>query len=78
MRGVLSEGMLFDLGYADGVVEKRYGRAVLVECMSDPRQLLARYNQAAAEQNAGGNEKLPLWSPELLKAAGVEAEAKPK
>ena len=58
------------------MIEKRFGRAVLIECMSDPRGLLAKYNQAAAEQNAiGKEEKLPLWSAELLKAVGVETGA---
>ena len=67
-------GPWYTVGYLLGsTVEKRFGRAVLVECMSDPRKLLAKYNQAAAEQNATGkNQKLPLWSPELLKAVGAE------
>lgn len=67
-------GPWYVVGYKMGqMVEKRFGRTVLIECMSDPRQLLARYNQAAAEQNAAGKEeKLPLWSPELLKAVGVD------
>jgi hypothetical protein len=65
-------GPWYTVGYKMGqLVEQRYGRAVLVECMSDPRQLMLKYNQAAAEQNAAGKEKLPLWSPELLQAVGV-------
>jgi hypothetical protein len=52
-------------------VELRYGRTVLIECMSDPRMLLAKYNQAAAEQNAKGQDKLPLWSEEVLKAVNA-------
>lgn len=72
-------GPWYTVGYKMGqVVEKRFGRAVLVECMSDPRLLLAKYNEAATEQNAAGKEELPLWSPELLKAVGIEAAAKPK
>ncbi len=55
------------------VVEKRFGRAQLIECMLDPRQVLAWYNRAAAEQNAAGGERLALWSPELLRALGVGA-----
>ncbi len=67
-------GPWYTVGYLMGTtVEKRFGRAVLIECMSDPRQLLAKYNQAAAEQNAAGKEaKLPLWSAEVLKAVGIE------
>jgi len=66
-------GPWYTVGYRMGqMVEKRFGRAVLIECMSDPRQLLARYNEAAAEQSATGKGRLALWSPELLKAVGVE------
>jgi hypothetical protein len=37
--------------------------------MADPRQLLVRYNQAAAEVNAAGAAApLPLWSEGLLSA----------
>ncbi|MBZ5647187.1 MAG: hypothetical protein LAN37_08205 [Acidobacteriia bacterium] len=70
-------GPWYTVGYKMGsMIEKRFGRAVLIECMSDPRGLLAKYNQAAAEQNAiGKEEKLPLWSAELLKAVGVETGA---
>jgi hypothetical protein len=65
-------GPWYTVGYRMGaLVEKRYGRAVLVECMGDPRTLLARYNRAAAEANAGG-ESLPLWSAEVLKAVGAD------
>jgi hypothetical protein len=53
------------------IVEKRYGRAALIECMMDPRELLARYNAAAAELNERGTEKLALWSPELLSKIGA-------
>jgi hypothetical protein len=65
-------GPWYTVGYKMGqLVEKRFGRAVLIECMSDPRQLLAKYNEAATEENAAGKDKLPLWSPELLKAVGA-------
>ena len=51
------------------LVEQHFGRPVLLECMADPRQLLVRYNQAAAEANArGGAVPLPLWSEQLLAA----------
>ena len=48
------------------IVEKRFGRKVLIDCMLDPRELLVRYNSAAGEINARGDEKLATWSPELL------------
>jgi putative zinc-dependent peptidase DUF5700 len=65
-------GPWYTVGYKMGqLVEQHFGRAVLIECMSDPRQLLAKYNEAATEENAAGKDKLPLWSPELLKAVGT-------
>lgn len=68
-------GPWYTVGYLMGsTIEKRFGRGVLVECMSDPRQLLAKYNDAAAERNAAGKAaKLPLWSDEILKAVGIHA-----
>ena len=50
------------------VIEKRYGRERLVECMLDLRELLPVYDQAAAELNRAGGETLATWSPELLQA----------
>jgi hypothetical protein len=65
-------GPWYTVGYKMGqLVEKHFGRAVLIECMSNPPQLLAKYNEAATEENAAGKDKLPLWSPELLKAVGA-------
>jgi hypothetical protein len=62
------QGPWYTVGYKMAVmVEKRFGRARLIEAMLDHRQLLALYNQAAAEQNARGGEKLAVWSSELLK-----------
>lgn len=67
------QGPWYTVGYRMAVlVEKRYGRAALVECMLDPRLLLKRYNQAAEEHNAHSPEKLALWSPAMLKAMGRE------
>ena len=69
-------GPWYTVGYKMGaVVEKRYGRAVLLDCMADPRMLLARYNRAAAEANAAGADPLPLWSADVLKAVGAEEPA---
>jgi hypothetical protein len=66
-------GPWYTVGYEMGsLIEERYGRAVLIECMSDPRKLLAKYNEAAKERNAAGKEdKLPLWSPKVLQAVGL-------
>ena len=66
------QGPWYTVGYKMAViVEKRYGRAALIECMIDPRELLAGYNAAAAELNWQGLEKLALWSPELLSKIGA-------
>ncbi len=68
-------GPWYTVGYLMGrAVEKRFGRAVLIQCMSDPRQLLAKYNEVATEQNASGKDKLPVWSAEVLQAVGVHVE----
>ncbi len=63
-------GAWYQVGYRMAiVVEKKYGRSVLIECMTDPRKLLLRYNQAASEINsAAPAEKLPLWSDEVISA----------
>ena len=62
-----AQGAWYTVGFQMAViVEKRYGRKVLIDCMLDPRELLARYNVAAKETNDRGVEKLALWSPELL------------
>jgi hypothetical protein len=55
------------------LIEKHYGRARLIECMTDPRELLVTYNLAAAEHNrTHPDDHLALWSPELLQAMGAE------
>jgi hypothetical protein len=73
------QGPWYTVGYKMSVViEKRYGRKRLIECMLDPRELLASYNRAATETNATGKQKLALWSPELMQKIGLRlAETKP-
>jgi hypothetical protein len=66
-------GPWYTVGYRMGVVvEKRFGRAVLLSCMADPRLLLARYNEAANETNEAGKETLPVWSAALLTAVAAD------
>jgi hypothetical protein len=66
------QGPWYTVGYKMAViVEKRYSRATLIDCMVDPRELLARYNSAAGELNHTGEEQLALWSPELLARIGA-------
>jgi len=68
-----AQGAWYTVGYKMAViVEKRYGRPTLIECMLDPRALLARYNEAAAELNHSSHQSLALWSPELLQKIGMQ------
>jgi hypothetical protein len=61
-------GPWYTVGYRMAeLVERRFGRAALVETLADPRRLLVRYNQAAAERNAAG-ESNARWSEALLAA----------
>ena len=53
------------------VVERRYGRAVLIEGMRRPERLLATYNRAARESMRRGGEPLALWSDELIERVGA-------
>lgn len=63
------QGPWYTVGYKmASLVEKRFGRERLIECMLDHRKLLAFYNQAAAEFSS---QRLELWSPELLKRVGL-------
>jgi hypothetical protein len=62
-------GPWYLVGYRMGVtVEKAFGREALLACMTDPRKLLIRYNEAAKKLNASAGEKLPLWSDEVIAA----------
>lgn len=66
------QGPWYTVGYKMAViVERKYGRATLIDCMVDPRELLSRYDSAAAELNHGQTEQLALWSPELLTKIGL-------
>ncbi|MFH1572505.1 MAG: DUF5700 domain-containing putative Zn-dependent protease [Acidobacteriota bacterium] len=61
------QGPWYTVGYRISVaVELHAGRAVLLECMMEPRRLLSEYNRAAVACNRSGGDQLPLWSPELL------------
>jgi Putative zinc dependent peptidase (DUF5700) len=65
-------GPWYIVGYRMAVViEKRFGRSALVETYRDPRQFVARYDDAASLSNANGGEKLPLFSKDILDAVGI-------
>ena len=50
-------------------IERRFGRAELIECMADPHRLLDRYNAAATEYNRKNPAgTLALWAPGLVAA----------
>jgi hypothetical protein len=66
------QGPWYTVGYRMAVmVERRFGREVLIECMLDPRELLARYNAAAADSMRAGHATLATWSPEFLRRLGT-------
>jgi hypothetical protein len=72
------QGPWYTVGYRMAViVEMRYGRTALIDCVRDQRLLLVRYNAAAQEMNRSGKDQLgfdrgaellALWSPEILGA----------
>lgn len=69
-------GPWYLVGYRMAVIiEQQFGRAALVETLKDPRQFLAKYNEAAAANNTKGGEPLPLFSDEILKAVGSQSPA---
>jgi Putative zinc dependent peptidase (DUF5700) len=77
------QGPWYTVGYKMAVmVEKRYGRAALIDCMRDRRLLLVRYNGAAKEMNQatqqsggmGGGRLLALWPSEVLEATQAPAK----
>jgi hypothetical protein len=61
-----AQGAWYTVGYEMAVlVEREYGRPAFVECLIDPRKLLALYNQIAVRANAKG-ATMATWSSEFL------------
>src|SRR5579859_8019100 len=61
------QGPWYTVGYKMAtLVERRYGRPALIQCMLDRRLLLERYNSAAEELNASNTDQLALWSAKVL------------
>jgi hypothetical protein len=66
------QGPWYTVGWKMAVtIERHLGRARLIACMLDPRQLVLSYNQAAGEERRAGGEQLPLWSDDLLGMLGA-------
>ena len=62
------QGPWYTVGWQMAVlVERHYGREALIDCMLDPRRLLATYNQAVLV-GKDDRHRLPLWSRRLLQA----------
>ena len=56
------QGPWYTVGWRMAVlIEKTYGRAKLIECMCDQRQLLPTYNRAATRYNRHTRKPLALW-----------------
>lgn len=65
-------GPWYTVGYQMCVtIERAFGRPALIATYADPRQLVARYNEAAARENSKGGSHFPQFSPEILRAVGV-------
>ena len=63
------QGPWYTVGYRMAVtIEKQFGRERLIACMTDVRELLPTYNQAAAEQAKKSGETPVSWSQELIQA----------
>jgi Putative zinc dependent peptidase (DUF5700) len=66
------QGPWYTVGYEmTALVEKRFGRKVFTDCLLDPRLLLVRYNEVAAEANKNG-AALALWPGSLLQRIYVD------
>ena len=62
-------GPWYSVGYRMAVtIERVLGRPALLATLADSREFVARYNEAAAKENARNGGHLPLFSAEILKA----------
>jgi Putative zinc dependent peptidase (DUF5700) len=74
-----TQGPWYTVGYKMAVtIERSKGRAALIDAMTDPRRMLALYSRTASENNrhVKNEEKLAIWSPELLEKIDVHGPAK--
>lgn len=71
------QGPWYTVGWKMAVtIERTYGRARLIECICDQRQLLATFNQAAARSNGSTATSLRTWSQALIRAVSAKPPAK--
>lgn len=62
-----TQGAWYTVGWKMAVlIEKRFGRAKLIECLCDQRRLLFTYNKAAAKHNRTSREPLASWSAAII------------
>ena len=67
-------GPWYTVGYRMAVIiERELGRTALLATYVDPRQFVARYNEAAARENAKNGGHPHLFSAEILKAVGSDS-----
>lgn len=65
------QGAWYTVGYEMAVlVERRFGRKTLMDCLLDPRLLIVKYNEVAQEANQQGAH-LATWSPSLIARLGL-------
>ena len=65
-------GPWYTVGYRMAVtIERELGRPALVATLGDPRDFVARYNEAAVRENAKNGGHLPFFSAEILKAVST-------
>lgn len=63
------QGPWYTVGWKMSVlIEQTYGRAKLIECMCDRRELLQTYNSAAERHNRVSREPLALWSARVIES----------
>jgi hypothetical protein len=71
------QGPWYTVGWKMAVtIEKTYGRARLIECLCDPRELLPTFNGAVAKSKDTQTRSLSTWSPIVLRAISAKPAAK--
>ena len=67
-------GPWYTVGYRMAVtIEHVLGRPALLATLADPREFVARYNEAAMNENVKNGSHLPLFSAEILRAVSTSS-----